>query len=90
MTDEDFDELRETETDNSDADKCEACYKISKLKPLTINGFNVVQEWLCEVPIEIQMLLEVFINKNSLKHAANRKAFVGKKLNKVHTIYDHY
>ena len=41
-----------------------------------------------QVPIEIQMLLEMFINKNSLRTAPNRQAFVEKKLNKVHTLYD--
>ena len=88
VTHEDFDELRETESENSAAGQCEACFKVSKLKPLTNNGFNVIHEWLFEVPIEVQMLLETFINKHSLRTAPNRQAFVQKKLSKVHTIYD--
>ena len=87
VTHEDYDELRETESDWA-ADQCEACFKVSKLKPLTNKGFSVIKEWLFEVPIEVQMLFEVFINKNSLRTTQNRQAFTLKKLNKVHTIYD--
>ena len=81
------DELRETES-GSAADQCKACFKVSKLKPLANNGFDVIHEWLFEVPIEVLILLELFINKKSLRTAPNRQAFVQKKLNKAHTIYD--
>ena len=86
VTPEDFEDLNETE--HTDNDQCEVCFNVSKWKPLTNKAFDVVQEWVFEVPIEIQMLLETFVNKYSLRTAQNRQTFVHKKLNKIHMIYD--
>ena len=40
-THDEYDDLRETESDLA-ANQCEACFKVSELKPLTNNGFDIV------------------------------------------------
>ena len=81
-------ELYETSQELNVTRKCESCYETQVIKPLTISGFEVTSEWFNEVPIEVQLLLGVFINRKSLKHAPKKDAFLTQKLTKVHSVYD--
>ena len=57
-------------------------------KPLSTDNFNIVQEWYLEIPIETQILLENFINKETIRRHKDPENFIKKKLQKLYSFYD--
>ena len=69
-------ELHETFDELHEARKCESCFETPTVKPLSVIDFRITSEWFNEVPIEVQLLLGVFINRNSLRRAPKTDAFL--------------
>lgn len=57
-------------------------------KPLSTDNFNIVQEWYLEIPIETQVFLENFINKDTVRRHKDPDSFVKTKLEKLYSIQD--
>ena len=68
--------------------KCEKCFNIDLPTPLCPKTFNVLNEWLCDVPIEVQVLFESFINKRSLKSMSHDSVYLRSQVQKLYLIYD--
>ena len=81
-------ELQETIDELPESRKCETCYESLAIKPLSVNDFRITTEWLNEMPIEVQLLLGVFVNGNSLRRAPKKDIFLSQKLTKLHNVYD--
>lgn len=75
------------ETDKSDA-KCSVCYNPDLPKPLSSKGFNILEEWYLETPVETQILLDGFINRDSIQRLSNLSEYLHKRLEKLYLVYD--
>ena len=49
---------------------------------------NVFQEWHQDTPLDIQVLLECFVNKDSLKKVIDKPTFLRNKITKLYTTLD--
>lgn len=76
------------ESTNEEDNKCKTCFSTSLPKPLRVLDFDVLQEWHLDVPLGFQIILETFINKNSLKKSVDKQDFLKKKINRVYSIHD--
>lgn len=78
-----------TEVDNTGSDtKCSACYDPDLPKPLSPKGFNVLEEWYLETPVETQILFDGFINRESFRRSSNPSDYLHKKFEKLYLVYD--
>ena len=75
------------EIDNSDT-KCSACYDPDLPKPLSPKGFNILEEWYLETPVETQILFDGFINRDSFRRSSNPSDYLHKKFEKLYLVYD--
>lgn len=69
-------------------EKCNTCFGDTIDRGLAVKTFDILQKWYLETPAEIQLLLEVFINKKSLKTTDNDRKFVENKVTKLYQAYD--
>ena len=67
---------------------CDTCYNIKLPAPLTLKQFEVIKEWHLDIPIEIQILLGVFINPEMLRKTNDVQSYLRQKLEKLFTLYD--
>ena len=74
--------------DSEEDIQCQTCFKGVLSKPLSTDNFNIVQEWYLEIPIETQVLLENFINKETIRRHKDPEHFIKKKLQKLYSFYD--
>lgn len=72
----------------NDNEKCTRCFKDTVLKPLHWKSFDVLTEWSFDVPLDVQILLETFINPNTINHTNDKEKLVSAKLKKLYGIYD--
>ena len=72
----------------SDTDKCDGCFNMNLIKPLSKRDFCVYAEWHLDIPVELQMILSVFVNTEALGRAQNPDKFLKTKLEKLYTVYD--
>ena len=75
------------EIEISDA-KCSACYDPGLPKPLSPKGFDILEEWYLETPVETQILLDGFINRDTLRKVSNPSEYLIKKFEKLYLVYD--
>ena len=74
--------------DKKAPDTCESCFHSSFPKPLEINNFTLLEEWVMEVPLIIQLLLESSISFRYFKETTDKQRFLQPKLMKLYMIYD--
>ena len=75
------------EVDNIDT-KCSACYDPDLPKPLSPKGFNILEEWYLETPVETQILFDGFINRKSFQRSSSPYDYLHKKFEKLYLVYD--
>ena len=69
-------------------DICSTCFSSAKSQPLSMQSFNIIQEWFLDVPVESQMLLEQFISYRSSIRSKIPDQFLRQKLEKLYQIFD--
>ena len=77
-----------SEEDKKTPDKCESCFHSSFPKPLEINNFTLLEEWVMDVPLIIQLLLESSISFRYFKESTDKQRFLQPKIMKLYLIYD--
>ena len=86
LNEEDF---GENTSDTTDSSPCESCSLSSAtIRPLELKKLDIFHEWFIETPIEVQLLLETFTNRRSLKKDSTSLAFLANKLEKLLRLYD--
>ncbi|CAC5412814.1 unnamed protein product [Mytilus coruscus] len=78
----------EIQLDGNNLGNCSSCYTLSIRKPLPWKSFHVLQEWTLDVPLIEQIILEKFININSVKKTGNLEVLLKNKLTRLYTAYD--
>ncbi|CAC5412713.1 UBE2D [Mytilus coruscus] len=68
--------------------KCDVCYTTSLPKPLSIKDFSIVQEWYLDVPLDVQILFQTFINKMSVRKSKHNDDLLTTKLDRLYGLYD--
>ena len=68
-------------------DKCVTCFPPELPKPLSMDNFQIFEEWLLDVPLPIQGIFQAFINKRSLEKSEG-KTFLSKKLKRLYLFFD--
>lgn len=74
--------------DGNNVGNCSSCYTLSIHKPLSWQSFHVLQEWTLDVPLIEQIILEKFININSVKKTGNLEVLLKNKFTRLYTAYD--
>ena len=67
--------------------KCLKCFPEATLTPLTIQNFDIFYEWVQEIPAVTQILLDAFINQETVKRMSdneNRRKYSKRKLEKLY------
>ena len=82
------DDIEEPMSENESEFMCNMCFDSSLPKPLHWRNFDIVTEWLLDVPVQVQIILESFINPKSLKKTEDVPALLEKKLTKLYGLYD--
>ena len=67
---------------------CQSCYGTQIPKPLNLGSFDVLTEWTMNVPILGQIILESYINKESMRRSENFTNFLNSKLKKLYCLFD--
>ena len=68
--------------------RCNACYDTEMVKSLSFQNFSLIKEWFFEVPLDMRIVLECFINRTSLYNSADKDAFLLSKLDRLYGTYD--
>jgi len=71
--------------------KCELCYAVHDSKPLNCTNFSLEEEWYAAVPLNLQILLESFINYkwcNQAKLHQDLTVFMRKKIMNLYGAYE--
>ena len=68
--------------------KCECCFPVSMPRALSISSFDLLREWVMDVPLPIQLLLESSISLKSFKDSSDKSKFLQPKLTKLYLAYD--
>ena len=76
----------ESEEDNNAT--CELCFPLTEDPPLHWKNLNLIQEWLLYVPLLLQTILGVFINKVSLKRSGNKHGFLISKIVCLYSMFE--
>ena len=86
----DIDMLPPSEMDSGYCSSCFSEHLSFLSNPLRMCSFNVLHEWLYNVPLPIQVLIEqLFINPDSLRRAGkNTTKLVHQKLARLYTLFD--
>ena len=82
------DEVDLDELDSPESGNCDTCFNSGAVKPLSLKEFDIFHEWFMEIPMEFQLLLEVFINKKSLLKTSDTEKFLVQKFEKLFSVYD--
>ena len=76
-------------TSSSTPPMCPKCFNNeSSISPLEWQTLNITQEWHIHVPLATQMMMESFINSQSVFKSSDQLAFIEGKLAKLYTIFD--
>ena len=76
------------ESSNLDQVNCETCFPPSLPTPLSLSNFDLIKEWILDVPMPVQCLLLSFINKTTLSKNTNKEKFLRKKLQRFYLTFD--
>ena len=73
----------------ADGEECVNCFCDTGLpKPLGVETFSLLQEWCLDVPLDLQIFFETFINKESMWHTSDKKSFLYSKIETLYSVYD--
>ena len=68
--------------------KCTACFQTNLNPALSLDNFNILTEWHLDVPLVCQVMLETFLNKESLRKSKDNLVTIKPKLVKLYGIFD--
>lgn len=68
--------------------RCNACYDTEMVKYLSFQNFSLLKEWFFEVPLDMRIVLECFINITSLYNSVDKHAFLMSKLDRLYGTND--
>lgn len=68
--------------------ECSTCFSVSGIRPLSLNNFEIFEEWSTSVPVHVQLFLETFINKDTIRRSDNHSAYIEEKLRILYGLYD--
>lgn len=68
--------------------ECKRCYGFKSHVPFNLENFNIFREWQLDVPLNIQILLECFLNQRTALKSENKEDTIAKKLKKLYTVLD--
>ena len=82
--------IRSNQHDSNTSDNpCEKCFhEAHQLKPLHWSTFEAEEEWMSDVPLEMQIIFETFISKNSIWKTKGLQDFVKGKIVRLYALYD--
>ena len=66
--------------------ECASCNSTELPRPLCIQDFSIQQEWHLDTPLDVQMILETFINRMSVRKC--KDIYVKSKLGRIYGLYD--
>ncbi|XP_050399679.1 uncharacterized protein LOC126816909 [Patella vulgata] len=69
-------------------ERCQSCFDVSLPKPLSVTNFDILREFHLDVPLEMQLILEMFINKNTLYHKNLSENFLNRKYERLYSVYE--
>lgn len=78
----------EWQPDLTHVEACHQCFKQVVQKPLSWKNFNILQEWHLDVPLDVQILLESFINSSSMRKSKDAPKMMENKMSMLYTTYD--
>ena len=84
----DEDLVSDSLADQGERKTCDTCYNTKLPAPLTLKHFNVINAWHLDVPMEMQLLLGIFINTDALRKSPDAPGYLQQKLEKLFTLYD--
>jgi transposase len=67
---------------------CASCFTEVNTEPLDVESFNIFKEWCTDVPLQMQLIMESFVNDCSLKRAGDKVQFLRQKLQFLYGSYD--
>ena len=68
--------------------KCECCFPSTLPKPLEFSSFELLHEWVNDMPLVFQLLLESSINMRYFRESTDKHRFLKSKLTKLYMSYD--
>ena len=71
-----------------DINECSKCFVEYECDSLTVDNFNIIDEWNKSVPIHVQLLLESFINKDYVRRCEKKDSYIKDKLRNMYRLYD--
>ncbi|CAC5364010.1 unnamed protein product [Mytilus coruscus] len=75
--------------DGNEFNECEACFNHCDLvKPLSLHNFDLLQEWFLDIPLNIQIILDKFVNRDSFYSSGDKIAFLLSKMERLYGSYD--
>lgn len=77
-----------TEISLDSREKCRSCFTANLPKPLSVSNFEILKEWTLDVPLVVQIVLDTFINKDTILQSNNTQKTLKKKLERLYTAYD--
>ena len=66
---------------------CDSCFPAGIL-PLDWRQFDIMQEWQIGIPLPMQLLLESFLNQETLSKTEDVQKYLQSKVSKLHTNFD--
>ncbi|CAC5407963.1 unnamed protein product [Mytilus coruscus] len=58
------------------------------VKPLSLHHFELLQEWILDIPLDIQIILDKFINRDSFYSSGDKIAFLLSKMERLYGAFD--
>ena len=80
--------LEEESIDDLNCLRCNRCFPESQYKPLDVSNFQLVEEWILDVPLLVQLLFESSINLKSYNSSKDKLKFLKAKLLQLYILYD--
>ncbi|CAC5418112.1 unnamed protein product [Mytilus coruscus] len=75
--------------DGNESIECDACFNHCDLvKPLSLHHFELLQEWFLDIPLDIQIILDKFINRDSFYSSGDKIAFLLSKMERLYGAFD--
>ena len=78
----------ENEDEDDSEVTCELCFPNNEEPPLHWKNLNLIQEWCLYVPLFLQIILGVFINKISLKRSSDKHGFLMSKIVCLYSLFE--
>ena len=80
----------QTDTDDTQGQlgNCSFCYSFQTGKPLTMDSFDIVREWVLDVPLTIQILLQSFLKIIAINRSIDQSTYLKHRIEKLYSIFD--